>query len=248
MRPAQPPVHPALLTLRVLIASGKVKLFALFWLAAAAITAGALVYDSVAIGDIRLSYWDNVFEWLNIYAFIVGVRLTYVHLGVLLNHGITRKHAALGTLLFCVVFALASAVLLGAGYAIEHAVYAAQPGWNEQLKHHHLFARANELPDIVAEHFLLTLFAMLLGHFIATVFYRFGKAAGILSIALALNLAVGIEVRFYDNFVSLLQEGSLLESLLTPWQFLLYYGLAVAGLYALVHFMLRTSEIKPHAR
>ncbi|TYP70253.1 hypothetical protein [Paenibacillus methanolicus] len=248
MMPPKPPVHPALLTLRVLVATGKPKLFALFWLASAAITAAALVYDSVALGPIRISYWDNVFEALNVYAFIVGVRLTYVHLGVLLNHGITRKHAALGTLLFCGAFALASAVLVGAGFAVEHAVYASQSGWNEQLKDHHLFAQANQIPAIVAEYSLLTLYSLLLGHFIATTFYRFGKAAGVIAIVLALNLAIGIEVRFYDNFVNLLREGSLLNSLLTPWQFLLSYGLAVAFLYALIHYMFRTSEIKPHTR
>ncbi|MFB9329325.1 hypothetical protein ACFFSY_25595 [Paenibacillus aurantiacus] len=248
MIPAKPPVHPALLTLRILVATGKVKLFALFWLVAAAITTAALVYDSVALGPIRVSYWDNVFEALNIFAFIVGVRLTYVHLGVLLNHGITRKHAALGTLLYCGAFALVSALLIGAGFAIEHAVYADQPGWNEQLKSHHLFTSADALPSILAEYFLLTLYTLLLGHFIATTFYRFGKAAGIVAIIAAINLAVGIEVRFYDNFINLLQEGSLLESLLTPSQFLLYYGLAVICLYALIHAMLRTSEIKPHTR
>ncbi|MBB3108593.1 hypothetical protein FHS18_000621 [Paenibacillus phyllosphaerae] len=237
------PISPVVLTWQILARSTWLT-FTLFWGVSGILTVLLLAVDSPGI---RSSYWEQVFEALNIYAFVVGVRVTYGHLTILMNHGVTRKQMALATLLFALVFTLANGIMMGIGFALEHAAYSSN-AWQEAFAQPHLFKTAVDFPAIVAEGLILSASTFLGGHFIATTFYRFGKIIGMFSIGLYLLISFSLEVRSYSNAIVTFTSDLTRKSDFTAAEFFLWNGGGIALLALLIQYMLQTTEIKAKTR
>lgn len=137
----------------------------------AAVVALSAVVLLVGPDRFDTSAWEQAAQLPRWYAGAVGVYLTAVHLPLYIAHGYTRREFAVGIPAFTFLFAVALALLMTVGYAVEALVYG-WLDWSHGLSQTHLFEVPTQYPSVFAEFFLLHLVWTVAGIVLGAAFYR----------------------------------------------------------------------------
>ena len=148
------------------------------------LTVLGITFAIAALGDVTQSIWDPASQVARWFVFAMGVHVAYGVMPLHIAHGQTRRDFAKRAVIFMLMFAGATAVLMTAGFVIERVVYAIAD-WPQTLTEEHLYSSASDYALIYLEHLLLMLVWVAGGALIGAAFYRDGALGGLM-------IAVGI--------------------------------------------------------
>lgn len=150
-----------------------------------------------AFGVVAGSIWERAIQVPRVFLLVWGIYQTALYLPLVIAHGHTRREFALQRVLLVPAYTLLFAILMAAGFVIEHVVYGAV-GWPHELASDKvLFDAPLQVPWIVLHYFLTLAAWVTAGGLLGAAFYRSGWL-GVLSIPLASSMVASVE-NLLDN-------------------------------------------------
>lgn len=154
-----------------LIIEDHIVLAAMIWAGFMVTVIGVAVgidYFSEVSGSVLVNA-ANFASWY--IAFLTGY-VMYQNVPMFIAHGRTRRDTAIEAVMFMVIFAVAGALLITAGYLLEYVVYGIA-GWPRDMSGSHLFSTHTEVLAIFWEYWLTFLVWAAAGGFAGAAFYRY---------------------------------------------------------------------------
>ena len=146
--------------------------------------------------------WNGAVSIPGYFLFVIGILLTPISLANFVTSGITRKHFTIGTFYLLLIMSAISAIVLTAGFPVEHLLY-------------HLFTSSGNTsqPSLLRffiEHFLLFVGYFSSGWMIGTIFSRFQWHVGILYTVIAFSPTILMEYMIKQEWNTLASIGELI--------------------------------------
>lgn len=157
-----------------MLLKGHIALGSLLWagLVLVTIVIAAGVDRFTEAGGRPGSIWEHSSQIAPWYVGGVSWYIAYHVVPTLIAHGRTRRDTAIEGLTFMVVFAAVAAVLVAAGYLIEHVVHGIA-GWPRELSGDQVFDSHLDVLLIVVQYWLISVVWAAAGAFVGAAFYRY---------------------------------------------------------------------------
>ncbi len=151
------------------------------------------------IAEVDSSTWQYAQVAPAVFMLVVGILLPTVFLPMHVGQGVTRRAFTRAAALWAVGAAVAGAVVIVLGFAVEGLVYDAA-GWEQAIEQPRLFDDAGQWHLILAQHVPLLVVYLAGGWVIGAAYYRWGWWRGSLAVPLGVVPLFALDVVLGDGF------------------------------------------------